>query len=113
MNAGGTLLDRIALCTRKLMFFEPGTPTADKDGCVMAAEDNGAWHGICLKSGDPNAKEPVKPILRPAVSHGDTCGCLPGQGLVPKLAGSWLAAPEIANFPPGTAMMSLFTCVRE
>lgn len=113
VNAGGTLLDHIAACTRKLMFFEPGQPTADREGCVKAEEDNGAWHGICLKTGDPNSKEPVRAIMPPAIVKGDTCGCLESLRFVPKLAGSWLQAPEIASFPPGSSMMSLYTCVRE
>jgi prepilin-type N-terminal cleavage/methylation domain-containing protein len=113
VNAGGTLLDHIAICTRKLRFFEPGEPTADRDGCVQAQEDNGAWHGMCLKTGDPNSKEPVRAIMRPAIVQGGGCGCLEGLGMTPKLAGSWLQAPEIDSFPPGTFMMSLYTCVRQ
>ena len=112
VNAGGTLLDHMAICTRKLMFYQPGSPLADKDGCATAAEDNGAWHGICLKTSDPNAKAPVRVILRPAIAQGNTCGCLPDLGLVPMQAGSWLDAPEIETFPPGSQMMTLYTCVR-
>jgi hypothetical protein len=111
-NAGGTLLDRMAMCSLKLMFYEPGRPDADQDGCVRAGADNGAWHGICLKSDDPQAAQPVRPVLRPAIAQGNACACLQGLGLMPMLVGSWLEAPSVPNdAPPGTAMMSLYTCV--
>lgn len=113
VNAGGTLLDHIAICTRKLKFFQPGAPTADKEGCVHAEEDNGAWHGICVKLGDPNSEASVKALLRPAIVEKDTCSCLPGLDLTPIMAGTWLQAPEIPSHPPVNAMMSLYTCVRQ
>ena len=112
INASGTLLDRIAICTRKLMFYVPGNPVSDKDGCAPTANDNGAWHGICLTMTDINAKPTAKEILRPAVAQGTTCSCLPGLGLQSQLAGSWLQAPEVPSAPPGALMMSLYTCVR-
>ena len=112
INASGTLLDRIAICTRKLMFYEPGEPTSDKDGCSPAANDNGAWHGVCLTMTDINARPSVREILRPAVAQGSACGCVPGLGLASKMVGSWLQAPENAAGPPGASMMTLYTCVR-
>jgi hypothetical protein len=113
VNAGGTLLDRIANCARGLMFYEPGEHDADRDGCVRYGEATGAWHGICLKSGDPNAKDKVKAVLLPAIEQGGECGCAQGLGLSVRLAGSWLSAPELDGFPPSNMMTSLYTCVRE
>jgi prepilin-type N-terminal cleavage/methylation domain-containing protein len=110
VNAGGTLLDRMAICTRKLMFYEPGRVDADTDGCVRANPDNGSWHGICLKPG--NSALPVNPVLRPAIAVGDACGCLQGLGYTSMLVGSWMEAPSVPNSsPPSNFMMSLYTCV--
>jgi hypothetical protein len=94
------------------MFYEPGEPTSDKDGCSPSANDNGAWHGACLTMTDINARPTVKEILRPAIAQGNTCSCVQGLGLQPQLAGSWLQAPENPSAPPGALMMSLYTCVR-
>jgi prepilin-type N-terminal cleavage/methylation domain-containing protein len=111
-NVGGTLLDRMGMCSLKLMFYEPGRVDADKDGCVRAGADNGSWHGICLKYLDPNAAVPVQPVLRPAIAKDGNCACLPDLGYTPMLAGSWVETPQLPDSaPPGTGMVSLYTCV--
>jgi prepilin-type N-terminal cleavage/methylation domain-containing protein len=109
-NAGGTLLDRMAICTRKLMFYGPGQSKADRDGCIDSSNEAGAWHGICLQSQDPGNPTPAQAILKPAVVQNNQCGCAENSGYTPSQAGSWLSPPA-QDGTPG-ASIALYTCVR-
>lgn len=39
-NAGGTIIDRVVVCSAKFGFYIPASPHADQDGCVLP-------RGIC------------------------------------------------------------------
>jgi hypothetical protein len=36
LNAGGALVDRLAICSTKHGFYDPANPYADRDGCILS-----------------------------------------------------------------------------
>jgi hypothetical protein len=88
-NAGGSLLDRIAICNVQRAFYVPAAPDADQDGC---SHQQNLFHGACqlqIVRDDDGASLPSVPnaVLPPATVNGAECACATGYTMVK--VGTW------------------------
>lgn len=115
-NAGGSLLDRIAVCTVQRAFYVPSSPDADQDGC---SHQINLWQGACQvqlvtsRYGVPLPSVPYA-IMPPAIASGTGCSCAPGYTVV--TVGTWYDSSPL--LPAGTysgkehTQTALYTCTR-
>lgn len=118
-NAGGSLLDRIAVCTVQRAFYVPASPDADRDGC---SHQINLWQGACQlqivvnQSGTPLPSVPYA-VTPPAIANGTDCGCPPGYNVVK--VGTWYDTSPIVSLAAdfmGNGMQhtrtALYTCTQ-
>lgn len=89
LDAGGSILDRLIVCSGKRKFYSPGEAAADDEGCLGPTN---AWEGMCLQSEILDEKfevhkKPASFALPPAIGAGADCACATGYKLV--LGGKW------------------------
>jgi prepilin-type N-terminal cleavage/methylation domain-containing protein len=120
-SAGGSLLDRMAVCNSRRAFYIPAAPDADRDGC---SPQQNLWQGACQQQiitdrfGAPRPSVPYA-TMPPAIAHGTDCGCAPGYNVVK--VGTWYDESPILSssgtFSPQDDGMqhnqtALYTCTR-